>query len=389
MEDERFAPDRENRPPPLIAWAALLVFISLPAFQYALGDWFYRDGLLLDGGGTWFGRDFTNLYLGGRLVLDDVAIYDVSVYQRELKELGIVAGQNSSYPPTVYLLGAPLSQLDYFLALGLWHVGGALLFVLAARRHITFPWPWLFLFPAMVSIPNGQYGLYTAGLWMLAFAGSGVAAGLLTIKPHVGILLALAMAVQQRWRMILVACAVALGLLVVAELAFGLTQAFLTDGLWMQSRILLTDSEQQYFGSMTSAYVWFRGTPFAWPAQIAFSIAALVLIAPLVKLPFKVLVFPLATATFLILPYAFAYDMAVVLLGIASLVWRDWGRLTIVERVLVVAAALAIAKVVAVPVALLAILLLQRRIALAEQAQNADNTRHEEDRNHHQTLQAG
>ena len=389
LDQTRFAPDRANLPPPIVAFAALLIFISLPAFQYALNDWVAREGLMLPNGRTWFGRDFTNLYLGGRFALEGIDIYDFPTYRARLVELGILAGQNSSYPPTVYLLGAPLSRLDYFLALALWHLGGALLFVLAARKHVSFPWPWLFLFPAMVSIPNGQYGLYTAGLWMLAFTGSGVAAGLLTVKPHLGILLALTMAVQKRWKMILTACVVAIALLVLAELAFGLTESFLTGGVRMQSRILLTDSDQNYFGSMTSAYVWLRGTPWAWPAQIAFSIAALVLVAPMLKLPLRALVFPLATATFLILPYAFAYDMAVVLLGIASLLWRDWGRLTLVERIVPVVACVALAKVFWVPVALLAVLIIQRRIALAEQAQSEENGAHEKDRDHHQTLQAG
>ena len=359
--------DNRRTHPPVVLWAALLVLLSWPAFTFALGDWLAREGLMLPGGRTWFGRDFTNLYLGGEMLRERVPIYDFRTYIGELQERGITAGQNSSYPPPVYLVGVPLSYLPYGVALALWHLVGAALFVFAARKHIPFHWGWLFLFPAMVSIPNGQYGLYTAAFWMFAFAGSGVAAGVLTIKPHLGILLALAMAVKTRIRMIIVALAVAIGLLLLAELAFGLTAAFLGEGREMQMRILLTEADMGYFGAMPSTYVLLRGSPLAWPAQIAVGIAAVVMVWPLlVRADFKRLVFPLATATFLILPYSFSYDMAVVGLGFASLLWREWRVLSLLEKVVTALALLSTQWLFATPLFLLAGLYVQRRRLLLE-----------------------
>ncbi|WP_265562150.1 glycosyltransferase family 87 protein [Sphingomicrobium arenosum] len=388
MGADRFDPQRGNAPPSLALWLVLLLVAAYPKIWFILGDWVTREGLMLPNGGTWFGRDFSNLYLGGRLAMAGEPIYDVIAYQALLADFGITAGQNSSYPPTVYLLGAPLSFLPYGVALALWHVGGALLFVLAARRFIPFHWGWLFLFPPMLSIPNGQYGLYTAALWMFAFAGSGVAAGIATIKPHLGIFLALAMLVQRRWRMIATAIAVALALLIAAELAFGLTRDFLTQGTGMQMRILLTDTAQPYFSNMPSTFVMLRGTPLAWAAQVAVAIAAFILILPILKLPLHRQVFALATATFVVLPYAFAYDMAVVQVGIAAMLWRDWGRMGLIERLALPLAFLATVYVVLTPVALLATLVIQRRVLLAETRHLREKAGHEEDRDHHQTLQA-
>ena len=42
--------------------------------------------------------------------------------------------------------------------------------------------------------------------------------------------------------------------------------------------------------------------------------------------------FALATATFLIVPYVFVYDMTVACIGFAILIWRDWGELSFGER---------------------------------------------------------
>src|SRR5262249_45791200 len=49
-------------------------------------------------------------------------------------------------------------------------------------------------------------------------------------------------------------------------------------------------------------------------------------------IPIARLCFPAATATFLILPYAFGYDMTVACLGLFLTLHRNWERLTILER---------------------------------------------------------
>ncbi len=40
----------------------------------------------------------------------------------------------------------------------------------------------------------------------------------------------------------------------------------------------------------------------------------------------------MATATFLIVPYVFGYDMTVACLGFAIIIWSDWERLSFAEK---------------------------------------------------------
>jgi hypothetical protein len=67
-------------------------------------------------------------------------------------------------------------------------------------------------------------------------------------------------------------------------------------------------------------------------AQIASAIFALWQLWRIHRLPPVQLAFPAATATFLILPYAFNYDMTVVALGFAILLFSRWDNLSWGEK---------------------------------------------------------
>ena len=314
--------------PPLWLWVAMLLVGAYDAVVYSLSDLVHRDGLYLPHSSTFYGRDFTNLYFGGRFAwFDGVNVYDSAAYLAALRDVGIFAGQNYSYPPITLALGALLSLLPYLLALALWAIGGLVCFILAARPYIRFNWLWLLMLPACAATPNGQYGLYTAALWLWSFRGSGVSAGLLTVKPHLGLLLAPALSPPRRWRQAAIALLVAILLWTAGELLFGLTRAFFEEGADLQLRVLTTASEQPYFSAMPSTFVRLRHFTFAWPAHLVVVAITLAMLWPLRRQPLQSLAFPLATATFLILPYGFAYDMAVVALGFAVLVHDHWGRL--------------------------------------------------------------
>ena len=117
---------------------------------------------------------------------------------------------------------AGLSGLDWrtaivlFAALHYWglriSVAIAVLFSPAMLENVTF----------------GQNGTLTAALQWAALllvparpAVSGIAAGLLIIKPQFGILLPIAFIAQRSWRVIVVAILAAAGLAVVTAAAFG------------------------------------------------------------------------------------------------------------------------------------------------------------------------
>ncbi len=282
------------------------------------------QGITIPEARTWIGRDFTNLWVGSRLALDGVNIYDLGDYLAGLASFGITQGQNYSYPPATLLVGTPLSLLPYPFALALWFIGSWVAFALAARPFVRFHPAWLLVLPAAVVSRNGQWGVYAAALFLWSFRGSGVAAGLLTLKPHLGVLLAAAMLARKAWRQIMVAmltCAILWG---VAELAFGLTGDFFDEGVAVQKAILTTARNEPYFSAMPSTYVHLRTTSFGW---IAHGVAALVALAMLWRVrdrPLMDQAFPVATATFIVLPYAFGYDMAVVSLGFVVMMHQRW-----------------------------------------------------------------
>lgn len=353
--------------PPLVLWVALLVVGAYGPFVFALQDLTHLQGWYLPHAGTYWGRDFTNLYFGGRLGWDGLDVYQLGDYQAALHQLGIEAGQNYSYPPATLFVGKALSLLPYPAAFLLWAVAGLACFIVAARPYIRFAWPWLLLVPAAAAFPNGQYGLFLAALWLWAFRGSGAATGVLTLKPHCGLLLAPALFVRRKWCTIAVAVIVTLALWGLAEWCFGLTRSFFESGARVQLSVLATSRDEPYFAAMPSVFVRLRHWPIAaWTAQGVVALATLAMIWPLWRLPLKALAFPLATATFLILPYSFAYDMAVVSLGFAVLIHDRWGEMDWPERAAAAGGYMAVIVPMLAPPLLFAGLWAQRRAALRE-----------------------
>jgi len=322
--------------PPLLLWIALFVAGAIQPLLLLRVDLLLAQGYSIPDARTWVGRDFTNLWVGSKLALQGVNIYDLADYAVGLARFGITQGQNYSYPPATLLVGTPLSLIPYPLALTLWFVGGWIAFVLAARPYVRFHPLWLIILPATVVARNGQWGVFAAALFLWSFRGSGVAAGVLTLKPHLGLVLAACMVLKKRWKQIavaLVTCAILWG---TAELAFGLTRAFLTEGVAVQKAVLTDPRNQPYFGAMPSLYVRLRHLDFAWLAQGMIALAAAAMLWRVRERPLMQLAFPAATATFIILPYGFSYDMAVVSLGFAVMIHERWGRMRDWEKLVAI-----------------------------------------------------
>jgi hypothetical protein len=70
---------------------------------------------------------------------------------------------------------------------------------------------------------------------------------------------------------------------------------------------------------------------------------------------FSDLCFPVATATLLVLPYSFVYDMPVATLGFAVLIYSRWGVFSALERTI---AAYALCATIFTPFGLVPLLLL-------------------------------
>jgi hypothetical protein len=314
--------------------AAVLPWILGGAFIvcFALRDLLLTRGLIIDGLDVW-GRDFINVWTGGHLVRDGhlSTLSDVAAYQSYQRQLfGPIGDHNYSYPPITYPVAALLSYLPYPLALVSWQVTGAIFFVWAARPW----WPagagpvWLAaLTPAaLMNLWAGHYGFFIGGLFLLGWRQvelgrpslGGICFGLMLIKPHLAVLVPLALAMRREWRAIGAAAATVVVLLAASAGLYGIEPW--RDFLFGTSRVQagLINGGGSFFELMstspaTAMLSLGAGWPVALVAQLACAAAAIsaVITCGARGVPLKSYALLTSTATFLVLPYAFNYDLTV------------------------------------------------------------------------------
>jgi hypothetical protein len=263
---------------------------------------------------NWTGRDFDDLWVAARMTLRGHAaeVFDIASFQAAFKAmLGVGSTvQIYSYPPHALFLAVPVGAMPYPAALILWDGATLAFFLWAARPFIAQGVPWWVaaLSPAsLICLGFGQYGLLTSALFLLAFRGSGLSAALLTIKPHIGFLVAVRMLRDRR--ALLMAVTATIALIGASALVFGREA-------WVQ---FLTESVPYQLSRVASADATVRGmqvTPaftYGFAGQVVFAAAAIFFLTRCFNL------FTAATATFLIAPYGFHYDMPAACLGFAYL----------------------------------------------------------------------
>jgi len=331
-------------------WLLLIVIGSLPVFILLMTDISdLRAGGILSTGHIW-GRDFVNAWTGGRLVVEGRlgTLYDLNAYVAYLHQVvGPLKPHYYSYPPSSLFLVAPLGLLPYFAALALWLIGTLALFLWAARPYARevkgFPLAIAALTPAAtVNIWAGHYGFLIGALWLACFSRiatapvrSGALAALMTIKPHLGLLLPPVLLARRAWTVIAVATGGAIALVLASGWLFGfqLWRDYFVKMSQVQAG-LLEDQHSFFLSMMPGTFTMVHSTirvpdgP-AWILQGCAALAALFLCwrAWRAGASNRDLAFVGATATFLILPYGFNYDMTVVSLGFALLLARHWARL--------------------------------------------------------------
>jgi hypothetical protein len=182
-------------------------------------------------------NDFLPRYTQGRMVGTGL-MYDIDAgYREQDQTVGFhIAGAYHDRFPWQALLIAQLSRLPYLPAYWLW-IGINLACFALVTRFWLLPrdyvlWGSVF-FPVAASIIVGQDSLMTAacmaGALLLANRGRDVAAGLLlalcTTKPHLFLLVPVALVAQRRWRLTVSAIAGTLGLLAISTAVAGLDWA--------------------------------------------------------------------------------------------------------------------------------------------------------------------
>lgn len=310
---------------------------------------FARDIVRFDHGlvanNAFWGRDFINVWSAGRLLIEGrlAILYDLPAYHAwQVSHFGAIGQHNFSYPPLVLPLMLPFGALPYPLALAAWTLATGALFLHAARpwwREATGLPAWLVLATpaALVNVWAGHYGSLVGALllygWRALEQGrarrAGLFFGLLAIKPHLAMLIPLVLLVRREWRAAFTAAATVGALVGFSVLLFppALWQQYLgaTAGL-QASMIDAGDNFFRYMSTSLATALIALSVPHgvALACQAVLGLAATAAVAHAARAcSVRTTALMAATATFLILPYAFNYDLTVVALAAGLLLARS------------------------------------------------------------------
>lgn len=276
--------------------------------------------------------DFSNLWAGSKMAIEgDVAwLFDVDAYRAALRAMFSpdLPNQEWSYPPNMALIGAPLALLPIMLAYLVWTFGTVALlhFVI---RPLGLP---LLIHLAAVASPAvfinavfGQNGALTAALLIggLLLAPkrpilAGVLFGLLTIKPHLGILVPFCLIASRNWPAFISAAVTAVALALATGLVFGFDvwPLFLTETGPLMTEIMEAPYPQPYHANALTVFVMARavgadvGLAYVVQGIATVAAAAFVVWLWLPSTPVDPRRRALLTATLAIAatPYGYTYD---------------------------------------------------------------------------------
>lgn len=321
-----------------ISCAAWLFVIDMRAFSLSHGISINGNALV--------GRDFANVWSAGRLVIEDKLsiLYTPLAYQawQTAHFDGGIRDHNYSYPPLTLLYTPIFGALPYVWALALWTIASVTLFSLAARpwlREAGYVPAFAVLFPStLICVWAGHYGLIIGALMLGTWHQletrpklAGVLTGLMVIKPHLAVLMPLMLLRRRAWSAIAAAAATVAVIVALSLLIFG-------PALW-QTWLGQTSGEQLRMASATHSFFikmmptptpalfhWGLAADTVWPLQILIALVTGGLLWRFHPDDPRQAALATATATFLVLPYAFDYDMTVVGLAGALLMHRKDAR---------------------------------------------------------------
>lgn len=336
---------RESRPTD--AWAAcwtLAAAIAMFTFYSDLHAVRWHGDYSIAGVALW-GRDFVNVYTSGSLVLHDRLdiLYDVNAYRAYQLDLfdQSLKYHNYSYPPVTLLYTWLFALLPYPLAYVAWLGGTGAFFVWAARPYLRdagLPaWMAIVAPASVINMWAGHYGFLVGGLWLAAFHYlpkkpwlAGALIGCIIVKPHLAVLAPIVLLYRREWKAIAGAAATAGGLVLLSLLIFGpdLWEVYLTRTAMLQAAMV--DDLGTFFimmmpTLMPSLAILHVGTFTASIIQAVVALGAIGLLLWKMPKDSEQAGLAAAAATFLVLPYAFTYDMTVVGIGAMLLFHRGRG----------------------------------------------------------------
>lgn len=297
---------------------------------YAWDLWGQTRTGLTNGLGRPFGDDFINYWSGAFLAwhgrIADVYHFEAfHLFEQALSGPDLLY-YHYGYPPVLLLLTAPLALVPYVPGLALWLISSWYAFYRALR--LAAPGMALLLSlttPALlINAIGGQNGAWSAaflggGLMLLDRRPivAGVLFGLLVYKPHLGLLLPLALLAGRRWAALVSATTSVIVLVGVSVLLFG-REPWLNyaDNLEVLKRFILEDGTGVWH-RMMSVFVMVRHFGFGvGPAYAAQAVSALIAAAVVARSwwrddPMEIRYGLVVLGTCLATPYLQDYDLVV------------------------------------------------------------------------------
>jgi hypothetical protein len=250
------------------------------------------------------GRDFTDIWLAGRAVHAGVSPSNTAAFIAFGKGLFGDYLFNWPYPPPMLFAAVPISWLPHDVGFFVWNGLTMLLFFVASRHFLPRELSVLAVLTpaALLCLIFGQTSLLVGALWFFAFRYSPLAA-LLIIKPHMGFLAGVR--VLGDWKKAAIGVAIGAALVAASALIFGGWGDFFSTAGSSQAHAIFD-------------HRWVTWVLVATAPGVGYGIYGWLLFAGgaawLLARDFNV--WTAATATMLISPYGYHYDMTVICAGL-------------------------------------------------------------------------
>lgn len=314
------------------------IFVVLYVLLY--GYLIFTGTGMIDANGKPIGADFIGYWTASKLILSGniLDVYDLQkLFSAEKSLTGINFYIPVNYPPTYLLMIAPLAFLPYLLSLIIWLGATFLLFLTVIRKISQHPATlWLTIaFPGTFqNIIHGQNGFLSTAILgggllcmeRFPFLG-GIFLGLLTYKPHLAILIPVALTAGRYWKTLAGMVISTFGFILISILFFGVE-------IWFQ-----------FFQKIAFAFKILEGHALPLHQMITtFSAALLAGISPTIasflhgtvgavalaimiwvwvrSSPFFLRASSLVLAVLLFTPHANTYDLTLLSLPIAWIGWH-------------------------------------------------------------------
>ena len=319
------------------ALASVWLLICLGAM--AKGWW------MVNGSGQPLLSNFLCLWASGRLALTGLASasYDwQAIGQIELAASAAAPAQAALpwfYPPTFLLATAPLALLPYVWSCAVWLLLTGIGYVAVVRAILPHRLTVVLALaapPVFINLVETETGFAVAALIGIALlllearpALAGVALGVLTFKPQLGLLFPLILRADSRWRAFSSAAATAILLAALSASLFGpdAWSAF----LHATPATLAADAGGD-FAAWDSVQTWYSFASFLGASPVvAWSVYALTAgcsagaICWLWRAPvsYNLKAAAASVGVLLVTPYVMSYDMVVLVVAVAFLIKQD------------------------------------------------------------------